>query len=387
MIRLRSAREEEIVREAAENPRDASVALRVYADGGRGYEDLTPHLSDARWGQDAVPIALDATFAANLPDRFDGADFRAFVEVEGVRVPQVPPGRSGLVPGASYGQTDVLASSPGVYFGGEDAIKLGEKTDYLGLAPETIAFDAVRRLPYDPGRVSIAMLGGPLLTYSGSGEQPGFEAEEPVGGVLSRLEESVGYVFRDTAYRGVRADVPAPLSAKEPAPREYHARDVPGWRHPARPAARFYDVRVFRRLPDGTPAYEYRERVPNSRARPGQTLDVFVDDGGGASGEEGRRRALREALSLGRAPRTGSLTLPGFDALTETGDRFAVHARREDLYGAVYEVSYACRVDAYDHSHSLSTTVGYSALVAREERIAVPSLIVPRRSPSALRTA
>ena len=385
MIPMRSRREEEIVAGAIENPEDATMELWVTGAG----EDLRAALDDATWGQDAIPIGMDLSFGVDLEDELDGAPFELWMEIEGIKVPQVPVGSSEFVPGTAYGVTDVLASSPGIYYGGQSPIKLGEQTDYHGVPPELIARDVALRLPYDPARVRVASLDVPALTYAAYGEQPGFGAEEPTGGVLSRLEESVGYVFRDTVFRGMRGTVPLPLSANDPVTNEYRARDIPDWRPPVRPSERFYDVRAFRRLPDGTMAYEFRERVRHMGTGPrplaGQTLDIAVEDDGNASAEEIVRVARREAQNHSRAPRVGSLTLPRFDPRIECEDRFAVAARREDRKGNVYEVRYVCAIDAYDHSANLATKVSYTALVSHQERVAVPSLIVPGVSRSKVR--
>jgi hypothetical protein len=400
VIPLRSREDRRVVEEAHDNPEWFEERLGLFVGG----EDWTHALRNARWGQEGLPIDLVATLAEDLPDRLDGAPVELFTEVEGIPIPQVPRGKSGLFPGESYGLTELLAASPGAYANGDDAITLGELTEYLGETPDRIGLHAARLLPYDRSQIEMQTLDSPALTMAGSGDSPAFTAEEVVGDVFSRLTDAVGYEFRDTAHRGVRGFVPFPLARGQEITRRYSFADIPDWKRPRRQEARHHSVRVYRHNDDGTLAFESVEEIPYVGLAhpplPGQVLNILLEDEEGEGSADARKRAMAEALELGRGWYEGDVTLPRYHALVAADDRITVHERRasQDPAG-VEELLWLLRVESYEHnvdppgegssggsadssggasSPVFGTRIGYTAVVVERSRVDVPNLIVPR---------
>lgn len=408
MITLRTPRESEIVRDTISDPEGYTLGMGLLIGG----EDYTERFFEGAWGQQAIPITLDGSVAGYLPTRLDGEKVELFVSIDGIKIPQLLSEKMEFLPGEGLGITDMLASSPGAYFNGDDAIKLNEEQEYIDLAPEDVVRDAALRLPYEKSLISVDEVSDITLNYSGFGDQAGFRPEDAAGDVLSRVEETVGYLYRDTVYKGFRGSIPRPLSRGQAVPefRAFTASDIPDWLRPARTSLRYYDVRVYRENPDGTLAFESREVIPyqgiKKRPLPGQTLNIVLDDESGVGSASARRRAVLEALEQGRATYGGQLTFPAFDPLVELEDRFSIYERFENndglferlwlmkilSYSNPYgtestsgsggasstENLHAALVDAGSNTGVLATMVAYSAAIVEEEKVYVPTLIIPR---------
>lgn len=397
MIRLASRRDQDLVMAAVADPEgyDARMAFLI------GGVDYAPVLKSCDWGQDGMAIDVKATLGEEPPEELDGETVELYSAIEHVVVPGIVSAKSELEP-LGDGACDLIAATAGSLAGGEDAIKLDGFTEFFGMTPDRIGFAAASLLPYDRSQISMAELGNPPLTWAGVNESPGLADGEPVGAIFSRLEEEVGYVFRDTVTRGVRGRVPTPLARGQAPTRSYHARDIPGWKRPARTGPRFYDVRVYRPNPDGSFAFVWRERIPYPHRGPGplpgQTLDIVIEGADAGDSTAGRTRVVQEALERGRGLYSGSTALPSYDPLLAYEDRLAV-AERHATPDHVYERLWLLKVSTYRHSFSagssranstgggLGSGVGFQAILVEEERIAVPSLILPGRSSGVLRTA
>ena len=375
--------------------RDYKVRLGLFM--GTDNEDLSAHFEAGDWGQASVPITLGGTLTGHLPDRLVGARVRLIAEVAGVPVLQMIGRKMTPVPPRVPYTTDFLSSTAGSLLTGHDAIKLGAYTEYPYDPPDQIVWDVVKRLPYNKSRVSIEKIPRVRVALTGSGENPGFLASEPTGGVLSRLSDvdTVGYAYRDAAYGGFEAWVPKELSrtmGEEDWPL-YRAADLPDWHlnRPAPPTVRYHSVRVAAAEDGDEEAWDVVEPIPYP---PGtnlpykrQTLELAFEDASADAYGNARRLAVKRALKEARAEATGSMLLPAFDPLTERDDRFRVLENHKDYDGS-WEILWAMRVEAYRHHYGasasspqeaglLATSVGYTGVVLEKDRIRVPSLIVP----------
>ncbi len=368
-------------------------------------DDLSELLVKGEWGQTGMPITLDATISGYLPTRLLDAHTRLFAEIDGVPVKQIGAHKTAFQISQDPYSTDLLASSAGSLAYGNDAIKLGEFTEYEDMAPHRIVADATRRLPYLQNRVHIEPIPGVRVSFSGSGEQPGFLAHEPVGEVLNRMgpDQTIGYHYRDTPQGGFVAWTPNPLShGDDGIPdgrfRRFQSAQMPAWdlQRPMPPTVRYSHVRVFHQDQDGKVLYEVVEEIPYPpnvrRPQPLRNKDIPYEDSTDAGPDNARARAVREALYEARNTHIGTdLTLPAFDPLIETYDPLWVTDSYRNLDGA-WEVSWAIRTMSYKHSYgsgssqsgqsaggqgTLVTQIAYTATMIEESRIQAPSLIVP----------
>lgn len=377
-----------------------TVRIGLLADA----EDLGPRVLGAEWGQTKIPITLDATIAGYLPRRLADARIRLIVEVEDVPVRQFTGHKTAIVPGENAFTTDLLSSSAGSLGQGKDAIKLRKFTEYPGESPLSIVWDYVKALPYERSNVSIEAVPRVSLNYSGSGEFPGFMAHEPVGALLERMgsDASVGYDYRDTAYDGFKAWLPAPISAAsldsdfEGSENTYASEYLPDWsrQRPSSPLLRYAAVRVYRQGPDGRDLSEAIAEIPypadQRRPDPRRTLDIPVEDNSDDADGNMRDLARRLALEIVRSPYEGRLLLPAYNALIERDDRFRVEENHRDSDGT-FHLLWAMKTENYSHQYAesegasnvttgaLSTSLGYTAALIAEDRIAVPTFLGPQR--------
>lgn len=380
MITLPSATDQQRVLDAAFD--DMEIALLING------EDVTGPFEEGEWGPTDIPITLDATIAAMLPPRLENGEVQLLVRVGGVIVPQLLSAKSTLVQADEPGRVDLIATTPGGLLNGDDAIKLGAFTNYSGLSPESIIREILLRLPYDKSLLRIAPSETPPLTFEESGEQPGFEAEEATGAVLARVGEESGYVFHDTPQKGHRAYVPEALAVGQEAVLRFHFSELIEWTPPVPAEARYYDVRVFKRNPDGSLAFESIERVSyhGRPPLPGQTLNVVLEDSSPYNAENARKRAVKEALDQARALYTSDeFTLPYFFPLLQVDDRMLVEEDYRDYFGDYWQREWLYKIDTYKHAFGgatsseglLDTLVTPSAILTQQDLIKAPGLIVP----------
>jgi len=399
MLRLASDLNQRKVRQAIEAAADGEryeVRLGLFASG----EDYSERFEKGEWGQHEQAITLDASITGYVPRTFVDKKVNLYVEVDGVLIPQVPAQKSAILPSDDAYSTDILASSAASLATGEDAIKLGSFTEYRGLRPEKVAFDALRRLPYRKNLIDVSGVKGMVLNWYGSGvtSQGGFEAQEPVGAVLSRLKdpEGVAYDFQDTAFGGVKARRLDPLRFPNGDAPDYHYRQYTSdqfadWDlgRPTPPSERFSHIRVYKTDPiTGRLAWEHVEEVqyppfvtPPQKHRTKEIRWPDTQDDEDAQRWTARERCVKEAMFQARLICEGDeLTLPAFDPLLERRDPIWVVEQFADGEDAFYETSWRLRVSDYRHtfgqgttrnSHvgSLDTTVGYQAAILSEEKI------------------
>lgn len=387
------AKVEAAVAEASSSP-DARYEVRIGLFAGQ--DDLSMRVEKAEWSQNEIPITLDASVAGYLPRRYQDENIHLYSEIAGVVIDHLHSEKTRLESGNdsedSY-VTDLIASSAGSLLNGDDAITLNAYTEYAGLPPENVVYDIVNRLPYNKALLEIASIPGVILNYVGSGESPGLLAHETTGSVLSRLQgdETVGYDYRDTPYGGFVAWVPDPLSAPSSYQKLYQAAYCPDWlqARPASPMSRWDAVRVFCLGEDGQLLYEALEAVPyqkaSQRVHAGRVKHIAFEDYSAEGPTNARRRAVKEALRIARLESEGMMLLPAFDPLVQRADTFSVSEDHKDDDGS-WQLLWGMRVESYKHIYGdtsvqdagpLATQVAYTSTLLVEDRIAVPSLIVP----------
>lgn len=371
--------------------------VRFFADG----EEITRIVEAAKWGQTEIPISLDATLATYLPPRLQDAPIRVVAEVEDVPVLGMVGEKTTTRPSTDEYRQDLFSSSAGSLLGGDDAIKLGKFTEYPSDAPDQVVFDVVSRLPYDQSNVSIQPIPNVRVSYAASGAQPGFLSHERTGDVLARLgaEQTVGYDYRDTPYRGFVAWVPEPISrlVGDASGPSYASSQCPDWHkyRPSPPPVRYHSVRVFHLDPDsGEELWEWVEPIPyppGTRVpHEGRTKDIPWEDATEAGMTSARQRCVDEALLEARALYTGRMLLPAFDPLVHRGDPYTVFDRTKDLDGH-REILWAMEISSYHHLYGdaqqneeaglLGTEVSYAAFMLHQDLVKPPAFVMPRRAP------
>ena len=416
MITLPSKRDQDAVNDLVA---EASLTGRGY-EAGLGFfiggQNVTPRLKEAEWGQTETPITLTATISGYLRRHMQTENTLLAVELAGAFIPQVNGVKTVSRPGEDAFTTELISSSPGALLNSEDAITLDRYTEYPNHRPHQVVWDIARRLPYDQNLIDIQELPGVSVNFSGTGTEPGFLAEERTGDVLSRLSgiQSIGYSYRDTAFRGLVAEIPQPLgriggSASGSAStrnlgdmgmKTYHARRLPDWNQsrPATPEALYRDVRVYCTSESGYLQWEYFEEVPYVGNVPlphkGRTLHIAYNDYSADGYANGKLYAESIATELARMTSVGEMLLPCFDPLYERGDRYRVAEDLKDDEGHL-EILWSMRTEAYKHGYNtqlgqgtnsatsgvLGTLLTYSATILEENVVRPPALIVPGTSP------
>lgn len=402
-ITLPSSRDQERVEEAiraASSPDGEPYTARIGLYANSDTEDLSGKLLAAQWGQAGIPITCEASLQGTLPRRLEDCQTRLVTEIDGVPIQQMWGEKTMYADSEDAHTTEIISSSTGSLFHGDDAIKLGRFTEYRATPPDRMVFETARRLPYNQNLIEIDAIPGVTLSYEGSGENPGFAAHEPTGAILDRIAatETAGYDYRDTAMNGLRATIPAPLSRLSGSEWKYHASRMPDWlkNRPKPPSVRYSDIRAYHIGADGNVAWEVIEEIPYQNiARPphaGRTLPIVFDDDSAEGPDNARKRIAALALDIARGLSTGETLLPTYNPLIERLDTFSVVEPRIDSDG-IWELLWAFRIGTYRHLYDggssggsedaglLGTLVGYTATIIEEDRIRPPDLIVPAYSP------
>lgn len=400
MIRLSSTQQTEKVRAAvaqASLPGAGSDPYVVRLGLTIGPDDASDKIEEAEWGQSAVPITLDATLTGSLPDRLKEAPGTLIAEVDGTRIHQMVGHKAATIPNDEAYREDYMTSSAGSLLSGDDAIKLGSATDYYSEPAHRIAYDAVKRLPYDRSKIDVRPVAGVRLTFAASTETPGFLAHEATGDVLSRLsdEGAVGYDYRDTSNNGFVAWIPEALARipeGEFALKSYLSSAMPDWllQRPQPPTVRYHSVRVYGTDEAGNVTWEVIQEIPypegTTPPHRGRTLDLPFEDASEDFSSNARSYAVKRALEEARATHTGEVLLPCFDPLVERGDPFRVDETHRDHDG-LWHIRWGMQIDAYKHLFAtssgaeeggvLSTQVAFRATILDKNRVEVPAFVGP----------
>lgn len=404
MLSVANLREAAILEDAFVNPeKGLEVNLRLLI-GNEEYTERIDFEEGGDWGQSEVAMGLQLGLADFLPRRLLGAPVQLWAGVEGVLVPQftgfdskhkiegeTTEAQSG---GQATGEPDgrsltvLTARSAGALL---DKVPLAADRSYPGLPPEAVVFDAVLGLPYDDRAISVQSVGTPTLYFV---DDEAFKAYvDTRGDILGRVQEQVLYSFRDTAYNGFVASVDSPVAKGEDVTRIYASRELPFWVPPERIDELYSGVRVFYEPEGGQgdpDAYSVFQEVVyrglDYQPFFGVVLTVPFSDASAAGPAAAAELAYLLADSLSRGLyRQKDMYLPSYYPLVEKGDVLRLYAEESDDDGS-WDREYLARVDAFKHPLgaeegkfvTLDTQVSYTAVMAAEELIRVPALIVSR---------
>ncbi len=353
-----------------------------------GEKDVTDRLLSGEWGQSEIPISLDFELSGTLHRSAENEGTRLYAEVGGVLVPQMSGFLSYTEEAERRLTTNVVSTTYGALFGGENAVRLDEEVEYLGLPPEAIVYDAARRLPYPQGAIRIEKMEKPILTFSGD---EGFRPYESAGDVLSRVEEQTNYLLRDT-HSGFLAKVHRGMGKVTRIMRTISSQDMPDWRRPPKVGQRYSAVTVYREAKNRREAWSVTAPVVYRRAVKPPFANtpkyIVLNDETDEGYEAGMQLAYEEAERLGRETHEAEYVLPYFDALIERGDYHRVEGTERDDE-ELWDRAWLFEVKTYKHDYDgedLQTTVGYLGTVAEEDLIRAPFLIMPGLSGGVLKT-
>lgn len=372
MITLARERDQRFVLEASRDWESAgSLPTLVLKVGDEDYSDRIP---SGDWSQAGLAIDLEAEFAGNLPRRLYGAPVSLDVALGGVLIPAL----RGLVslpePNDDRATTKLLAASAGSL---ADKYPLRERVVYPGVRPDYVARDALRRLPYPPGSVSVDPMEAPLLRFAEGSEDGPFEPEQTPADVLSALSEKTTYAFRDDAYGGCRASASSGLASTEEVTLRYGSDELLFWKEPSLAAERYASVVVFRRGQDGRdvfPPVVEPVPYPNLDFLPSAGLALPVVWEGDEAGA--RRHGREKAKELSRGLYASEPVLPFFPLL-EALDRFLV-ASVVDEDGTFYERLWLHHVEAFEQpwGEGFETKPSCQATLADEQAVKAPTLVL-----------
>lgn len=367
--------------EAAKDALMANEPISFYLSVGD--REIGDEIYEGTWGSDGDgAISCDLDVAVRLHKGADDAPSVLGVAAGDVFVPQMV----GFVSLPSVNEdtatTNFLAASAKADAG---RFPLDEFVEYPGLAPEDVARDCFRRLPYVRDYNRVEPLKTPLL-YWDSAHGAAFAPWEFVGQVMGRLEEQTPYRIRDNALGGgVAASVPKVDAPMDPYRTfdgaDFGAGDTGRWRPPARAEKRYSEVVVYATDGAGGFAFEpQRARVPypNSVIAPpeGAKLPIELDDVSGDAPERALQLARDTARTLARGvfQEADGVMLPRFDPLVEIGDPLWVFDEWEDIDGW-HDRLWICWVDAYEHDKpTLTTRLTYAAALLRDDGLDAPDL-------------
>lgn len=378
-------RAQKAVQDAAMDPEAPARLVLLIGD-----RDATQVLHSGEWGQTNIAISLDATLSTVLPRRYDNEEVKLYAEVAGVLIPQMIGYLSMATTGENRASTELLSASHGALFTGDNAIRVEEELEFEGHSAEHIVRHAASLLPYNKTIVDQSSTDG-IYTFAAD---TGFRPWEESGAILSRMGEQVPYLFFDTATGGFRAmNQSSPKRRATQNMRHYNAEDIPDWRPPNRTDLYYSGVVVYQESdqvdfePVFAPVrYKHFSRSGSGKLRlgKGQIRYIPLADLSNTAEVTAAQMAYDEAGRLTKLTHTDELTLPSFDALIEKGDRFTVAEVFKDDEDT-WDREWDCEVLSYRNpfDESLDTVVNYNAALSKEDRIDIPSLIVPTQIPSA----
>jgi hypothetical protein len=234
-----------------------------------------------------------------------------------------------------------------------DKYDLNQTVTWSGTRPDYAVRDALRRLPYNQGRVRVDPVAEPLLYAAPGHTEEAFTEDNKVNALLDKVHESVAYVYRDTAWGGHEARVSPGLARVPEIPHylRFSSEDLPWWKSPSLALQRFARVLVFKKNPDGIDAFEPADANvtpfnPDYPAPFGLTERIpWTGDAASA-----QKHAYERALFLSRGQFTSEPTLPPF-VLLERTDIFSVTETKIEEPGAgFYEREWVHYTDAFEQA-------------------------------------
>lgn len=384
VLLLPNERDHEAVAEAVQSPEGPSVAISVSVGG----EDATGMYLSGEWGQTGLAIEMDATFAGLLPRRLNGAPLELSVEVNGKEIPQLSAHRSLPKPDEGETQTTSLEAWSAGHLAPEWPLERG--TEFSGVLPRVVARAVLSLLPYqDRGKIRVEPLYGPTVTIGGREWESGYTREHHVSDALGKLS-GAGYDFRDHPDGGVDATVIPGLALPGEPPFRYEADELPqGFKEPEPAGEQYHAVEVFRLTDEGFDAYRAVARVDwTGRDYPpdsGLIMTVPSDDDSPDGYENAVRDARRIADRMGGGRFLATQTLPFNPLLLRLGS-FVVRSVARDWDGW-RETEWLHSVLNYRHADDgavVLTNVSCEVVVADEQRISAPALVLPSLPTSVL---
>lgn len=385
MQQLVSKREQDIAIEALES-RAADIASTMFIGDipttDTPDRDYGLKITEAKWGQTGIPITLDVTVGALPPRAYENETIYFYSNVEGIPIQQLVGTWTASQTNTSKTRdatTEFLASSTGALLSRK---QLAGWTEYQGLYPHEIIRDVVRRLPYDS--IRIEETDRPLLVLT---RQNGFKPQAKCSDVLSKVFQAVpNYIPFDTAFNGFECRLDRGLGAADDITRTFDAEDIPDWIPPTRATDLYSHVEVYQYTSDGLD-YAFYARADiyyfglDKQPEPDTPLSIELqaDPENLLTQEDADNLARDLAAQHSRGLFAGQYTLPYFWPFIEKRDLMAVEEIRRDE-GGVWNRRWLMGVTSYNHQRQASgysTQVNFSATLDVEEKIAVPTIIVP----------
>lgn len=377
MIELANQRDQDFVTEVSKDWQAASP-IHLLEIGGEDFSDRIPQ-GDVR--HDSIALTFNANLIGDLPLRLYGAPISLSLDIGGALVPRIE-GRISLPePNDDKASTKLTAASAGF---AADKHPLNERVEYSEVRPDYVVRDALRRLPYLPGSITVQNAESPILSFVRGGEEGPFEKEQFPNDILSKVAEKIPYLYCDTAWGGHKARISSGFRGVPNVPEHmrFHASELIFWKSPTLTLEQYSEVIVWRDNPDGSEAFK-PARVEVSyvgRDFPppiGFTLRIaFI----GTDASEAYQRAYEKASELRRGLYKSAPVLP-FKPLMERADAFTVTEGKEEE-GAFYEREWLHYVDSFEQPWNLdrSGESGFqtkpvcSVTLLNEERVKSPAL-------------
>jgi hypothetical protein len=375
VIELPSKRHQDFWIDALENWSEIGDAfVPILTIGGEDYSDRIPA---GDWSQDGIAITFQALFIGGLPlELWDYVPVTLEVMLEG-RIAPAMRGFTGLVdPQENSPNDQVTAASAGSL---ADKYDLNETVTWSGTRPDYAVRDALRRLPYNQGRVRVQQVSEPLLYAAPGHTEEAFTEDQKVNDLLSKVEEKVPFVFRDTAWGGHDASV-SPGLARIPEIPDYlrfSSQDLVKWKSPALALQRYARVMVFKKNPDGSDAFEpaIANVKPLNPAFPTPAgLTERIPWTGDATSAQ--RHAYERALYLSRGQFANDPILPPFPLLERTDVFTVTETKIEEPGEGFYEREWIHYTDSFEQAwgQGLQTSPSCSVGLLNQQFVKAPTL-------------